>query len=272
MRLNFFLMVSFVVLICHNSQATAVGASNLKSSCAQKLIVSIGEKSILENGVLDEIASSYADAIWTSIVEIRRTFSVEEGDSDGKQMYAVFKDKVTSEINWVVYHEFVANLRSKHFLLGKFDRASKSIQELGLPQWGTDLVLGLAVATPVLAVIGASWIFFDQGDLRFAFGLPPVATGIGVVFASGYRRAEDRIHSQSRVLSYRFRDLVTAKLGERLLSVFPKRLEEDQLRTNIALWSKNRETQKIMDTIFWWHFIKGMNQEADVKAIGVDSN
>jgi hypothetical protein len=114
-RLNFFIMVSFVVLICHKSQATAVGATNLKPSCAQKLIVSIGEKSILENGVLDEIASSYADAIWSGIFEIRRTFSIEEGDSGGKQMYAVFKDKVMSEIDWVVYHEFVANLRLKHF-------------------------------------------------------------------------------------------------------------------------------------------------------------
>lgn len=156
--------------------------------------------------------------------------------------------------------------------MGKLDRANNSIQELGLPQWGTDLVLGLAVATPVLAVVGASWISFNQGDLRFAFGLPPVAMGIGVIFASGYRAAEDRIHSQSRELSYRFRDLVTAKLGERLLSVFQKRLEEDQIRNNIALWSKNRETQKIMDTIFLWHFIKGMNHEQDVKTIGVDSN
>lgn len=277
MRLNFFVAMFLFTLIFYGPQITAVGASNLEASCAQRLMVSIGEKSILESGVLEEIASSYVEAIWTGIIEIHRKYPHLEAGTEKEQseqrnkMYSAFQVEVMEQLKWVVYHEFVANLRSNHFLLGKVDRASSSIQKLGVPQWGADLVLGLAVATPALAVIGASWIFFSQGDFGLALSLPPAGTAGGVFFASAYRAAEDRIQIQSEVLSGRFYNLVTEKLGAKLLSVFPKGLEEDETQANIALWSKSRQPQKIMDTVFGWYFIKGMMQKQEKVGV-VDLN
>jgi hypothetical protein len=115
------------------------------------------------------------------------------------------------------------------------------------------------------------WIFFSQGDFGLALSLPPAGTAGGVFFASSYRAAEDRIQIQSEVLSGRFYNLVTEKLGAKLLSVFPKGLEEDETQANIALWSKSRQPQKIMDTVFGWHFIKGMMQKQEKVGV-VDLN
>ncbi|MBK7842500.1 MAG: hypothetical protein IPJ71_02220 [Bdellovibrionales bacterium] len=244
MRLNFFLMVSLIVLFCHNTQITAIGASNAKLSCAQRLLVPIGDKSVLAEGVLEEIASAYADAIWTSIVEIHKNSSGLDGATKREEVYIEFKEKVMNELKRNVYHEFVANLRSKHFLLGRYDRASNAIQELGVSQWGADLVLGMAI--PV-SVIGASLFFYSQGDLRLAYGLPVLGATIGVFLASSYS-AENRIHSQSKKLSLQFQDMVTEKLWQKLKPVFPE--EKEEVRKSLSRWAENGDTRAILNAVF----------------------
>lgn len=248
MRLNFFLMVSLIVLFCHNTQIMAIGASNAKLSCAQRLLVPIGDKSVLAEGVLEEIASAYVDAIWTSIVNIHNTSSGWEEFPRREQAYLQFEKKVMSELKSNVYHEFVANLRSKHFLLGRYDRASNAIQGMGVSQLGADLVLGTVLAVPAMLVIRASWAFFGQGDLGLASGLilPPAA--FGVYFATAYRSAEIRIHSQSEELSLQFQDMVTEKLWQKLKSVFPE--EKEEVRKSLIRWAENGDTRAILNAVF----------------------
>lgn len=261
MRFNFFLLVSLVVLICHNTQVTAVGDSNSVNSCAQRLLVPIGDKSVLAEGVLEEIASAYVDAIWTNIVEIHSSSSVLKGFTNREQVYLPFQDKVMDELKSRVYHEFVENLRSKHFLLRRFVKGSNSIQESGLPPWGSDLVLG--VVAPVLSAVGASWYFVDQGDLGLAFSLTSSAAAMGVFISSNFRSADRRIHNQSEALTLLFHHMVTAKLGEKLLSVFPEERVED--RKSLAWWSENGRTRNILDAVFL--YLEETVQREDAKEI-----
>lgn len=254
MRLNFWLMVSSFILSFYSTQFTALGASELKYSCNQALAVSVGEKDILEKGALIEIASSYGDTIWESIQQIQPLSSNQEGGLEWDQ-----KKEVIDEIELEVHEKFVANLRSSHFLLGMIDRASKSTQKLGLSQRGADLALVLAVATPMLGVIGdASWTLYSQGDIVSSLGLPTAAAGIGLIFASGYRGVKNRIRGQSLILMALFGDLVIAKLGKRLLeesiSIGSEPGEElTRLREQVELWTKRRATRRIIDAAIEWH-------------------
>lgn len=254
MRLKFFLMGSLIVLICHNTQVMAVGASNLKISCAQRLLVPIGDKSVLADGVLEEIASAYVDAIWTSIVDIHNASSGSEEVNRREQAYLQFKEKVMNELKWRVHDEFVANLRSKHFLLGRYDRASNVIQEFGVSQLGADLVIGIGLAVPVMLVLRASWSFLGQSDLGLISGLllPPAA--IGVLFVSAYRNAETRIQGQSEELSLQFREMVTVKLREKLSLVISSEATDGGEREDQAWWgwrSERRDTQGIIEDMYW---------------------
>jgi hypothetical protein len=281
----FVMMMFLLVLMGHNSGATAAAALDTKVSCTQQLLRdSIGGRNLLGEGVLEKIASAYAEAVLSSIEKISQ-------DVDGKgyirkdwvdetyrrddwfhkiefvdhrdQTYESFQKEVAEQLDQRVYHEFKANLRSRNFVLGRMDKLGNAIDK-----WGGDWALGFAVATPVLTVIGTSFLFFHHGDLGMAFSLPPAAAAAGIISAVVFKNSEDQIHRESRDLSAEFKILVAQKLHERLASIV---LENHGFPDATSLGdSKTKRLREIMNNIYKYFVVKNLTMPA--KAMGADIN
>lgn len=266
------MMVLLVVLMGHESKATAAVTLNSTVSCVQTMLLeSIGKRDLLAEGGLEEIASAYAEAVLSSIERISQE-SVRKGivwpteRDNGAQAHQSFRREVENQLDRSVYDQFSENLRSRNFILGKIDKFGKAIY-----QWGGDFALGLALATPILSAIGSSAWFFFHGDFGLAFSLPPGTAAAGVISALVVSKSEDRIHRESRNLSVEFEILVTQKLHEKFKAIVSENHGFSDTTASSLDDSKPMKVKEIMSKAFWYFVVKdlrmppadGMGADAD---------
>ncbi|MBK8205094.1 MAG: hypothetical protein IPK68_23315 [Bdellovibrionales bacterium] len=246
MRASFVMMMLLLILIGYDSRASEAAATGSKLSCTQRILLeSIGGKNLRAEGSLEEIASAYADAV---LINIKR-ISEDAGEIDHRdKAYQSFEKEVLNQLDWRVYHDFVANLRSRNFIFGRMDKLENAIH-----QWGGDLALGLAVATPIVSVIGSGLWFFHHGDFVLAFSLPPAATAAGAISAILFKSLENQIHRESQDLSVQFKILVGQKLHEKfMLSLYG----ESGLASSKSSGDSKQSLREIMDNAYKYYFAK----------------
>lgn len=271
MQKYFVMMVLLVVLMGHESKAAAAAAIDSKVSCTQRMLLdSIRERDLLAEGVLEEIASAYAEAVLSSIERIsqdvdRKDMTWPTKYDRGDQTYQSFQKEVVEKLDGSVYHEFSANLRSRNFVLGRMDKLGNAIH-----QWGGDWALGFAVATPIITVIGTSFLFFHHGDLGLAFSLPPGAAAAGVMSAFVFKSSEDGIHRESRKLSAEFKILVTQKIHEKFKSILSENHDFSDIVASSLDDSKPKKAREIMNNAYRYFVAKSLTVPAN--AMGADAD